>query len=215
MPFTPKERAIAIEEGRSRYFTGRPCKHGHVVERLTSSGSCIECVLILQREKRLRDPEAAKNKDALHYQKYREKKIADAAEYRANNPEKVAAATRRWCENNRGKRASMQMMRQARQANATPSWLSSEQKASIDAFYKEATNLSKTFNARIHVDHIVPLKGDNVCGLHVPWNLQLTTQSYNCSKSNSMTELPETITKPYGILAHKSALPWNLKEMAQ
>jgi hypothetical protein len=215
MAFKPQERAKAISEGKSKYFTGRPCKYGHVAERRVNGGACLVCEAEKYKNWAASNPEKVKAAYSKSYAKHAEHRRQKAAEYRANNPEKIAAATRGWRENNRGKRTSMQMMRLARQANATPSWLSPEQKESIDVFYTEAASLSKKFNVRIHVDHIVPLKGSNVCGLHVPWNLQLTTQSYNCSKNNSMTELPQTITKPYNILAHKSALPWNLKEMAQ
>ena len=34
----------AIDAGKTRYFTGKPCKHGHIAERMVSSGSCCECM---------------------------------------------------------------------------------------------------------------------------------------------------------------------------
>ena len=64
---------------------------------------------------------------------------------------------------------------------ATPDWVD---KHSFYKIYKEALKLSQETGIIHHVDHIVPLKHHLVCGLHVPWNLQVLTQSENCSKSN-------------------------------
>jgi hypothetical protein len=212
MPFKPQERAIALSEGRSMYFTGRPCKSGHVCKRITSNGNCIECLALAEKVRRQKDPEAARKRNATSYQRHRDKNIEAAAKYRKDNPEKVAAGTRRWRENNMGKRCAMEKARQARKVQASPPWLTIEHKMDIYAVYAEAKNMRDKYGVAIHVDHIVPIKGRNVCGLHVPWNLQLVTQSYNSSKGNRFSDIPETITPSGHVLVHQSALPWNLTE---
>jgi 5-methylcytosine-specific restriction endonuclease McrA len=38
------------------------------------------------------------------------------------------------------------------------------------------------------VDHIIPLQGEDVCGLHVPWNMEVITQEQNLKKSNKLID---------------------------
>lgn len=81
----PKSRAAAKAQGSLHYFTGKPCKRGHVDFRLTSSGQCHECARISGKASRLR------RADKIN---------AYAATYRNENKEKVAAVGKRWREAN-------------------------------------------------------------------------------------------------------------------
>jgi 5-methylcytosine-specific restriction endonuclease McrA len=74
--------------------------------------------------------------------------------------------------------------RRAKQKLATPPWLTDPQKAHIKRTYDLATLMEEITGNKYHVDHIIPLKGKNVSGLHVPWNLQVLPADINLQKGN-------------------------------
>jgi hypothetical protein len=76
------------------------------------------------------------------------------------------------------------MARRESVRQATPSWLSEVQKDEINQMHWLARDLEITSGGTYQVDHIVPLRGKNVCGLHVPWNLQILPSDINLSKGN-------------------------------
>lgn len=74
--------------------------------------------------------------------------------------------------------------RRALTRSSTPKWSRWQDCA---PFYKQARALTRETGIPHHVDHIVPIKGKNVCGLHVGWNLQVLTAAENIKKRNHFT----------------------------
>lgn len=70
-----------------------------------------------------------------------------------------------------------------RKLQAQPPWLDDRQTQQLIAVYEKATAFRK-MGLDAHVDHIVPLQGKTVCGLHVPWNLEIVHRLRNLSKGN-------------------------------
>lgn len=79
---------------------------------------------------------------------------------------------------NQSKRNFNESKRRAVTKLATPVWLSEEDKKKILDIYEYSRELG------YHVDHIVPLRGKKVCGLNVPWNLQVLPPEENIRKHN-------------------------------
>lgn len=76
--------------------------------------------------------------------------------------------------------------RKCRAKKAMPTWLTSQQKDWIKSWYTMAKAMERDLGGKWHVDHIVPLQGDIVCGLHVPWNLQVLPAAENIKKGNKL-----------------------------
>jgi 5-methylcytosine-specific restriction endonuclease McrA len=194
----PKTRAEAKTSGASHYFTGEPCKHGHIAPRKTK-GACIECLKV--------EWQAAAETRAEYFKAYnRNDEVKDRkhAWYQENREQVIQAAATRpaaqlreyrnaWKENNKVQVRADTKARRRKHRDATPKWLSRRQKSEIRQLYQIAITMTQTTGEQYVVDHIVPLRGDSVCGLHVPWNLRVITQDENLKKSNKLVD-PSTST---------------------
>ena len=107
--------------------------------------------------------------------------------YYHSNRSSIQEKTKVYSKSNPAKICSKAAKRRAYKLSATPSWLTDEHKASIDSVYWLAKDLKAISGEEYHVDHIIPLKGNDVCGLHVPWNLQVLSAADNLKKSNRLT----------------------------
>lgn len=163
------DRQEAIAVSAPRYFTGKPCAHGHVAERYVASKTCVEC-----------GNAAANVAKAKNRQKY----VTTSVAWGRANPAKLAEYQRRRNAKRPGQRnlwtANYRSAKEFRQ----PSWLSAAQLAEMDSIYGYCSALRQV-GLDYHVDHIVPLRGQSVSGLHVPWNLQVLPGSENMSKGNT------------------------------
>ncbi len=183
---TPSSRSEALATGARRYFTGKPCKHGHVAERF-AYGVCVECDKAWNKRRNQLVKGTLKEKERCRLK---------AAKQRAENPEKLNERTRAWRAKNPNagsdyrrahlaRYAAHAMSRYAGLKTATPPW---SEKVCILAVYNIAARL-RSVGVDVQVDHIVPLKGKIVSGLHVRDNLRIAPSVENQRKNNRFEAL--------------------------
>lgn len=111
-------------------------------------------------------------------------------EWRRKNPEKAREYDKRWYQRNKGANAAQTVAYNCAKMRAHPSWAKEDRR--IDKMYEAARLIMNQTGEKIHVDHIIPLRGKTVCGLHVYENLQILPAGCNCEKSNTVYEDEET-----------------------
>lgn len=102
------------------------------------------------------------------------------------NPDKNKLAQKKYAQANRDKMRLANAKHRAKKLQRAPPWLTKEHFKEIEEFYTLAKELQWLSDPTdpLEVDHIVPLQGENVSGLHVPWNLQILTEKENAIKGN-------------------------------
>ena len=129
--------------------------------------SCKPCTISTTRKYR----EANKSFYKQYYKNYRKVHRSKVQEYSRNHYRL-----------NKGSYAESTARRKAAKIRATPVWVTKEHLKEIEDKYWLARDISLVTEGRYHVDHIVPLQSPFVCGLHVPWNLQILPGDINHAK---------------------------------
>ena len=197
----PKTRKEAQAVGATHYFTGGPCKHGHIAPRKTK-GACVECLKIEWKKssesraeyfRQYNKSEAGQESKQKYYERNREA-IIEAAKTRPAHVKKEYQKA--WKDRNTLWVRADTKARRRKHRSAMPPWLSTRQKAETRAMYQIAITMTKTTGEQYVVDHIWPLRSDFVCGLHVPWNLRVITSKLNLAKSNTLPSDDESLAYP-------------------
>lgn len=160
----PKSRQEAREIGSKAYFTGLLCKQGHIAKRWTATGNCSLCQRLRTDSWRTNNPE--KDQAYRSSEKCKQSlRLSGKKHYQKNKTVYVVKDA---------KRRALKLL-------ATTVW----GQEGISDFYKKAKELEQQNpGVKYHVDHIVPLVGKNVCGLHNRFNLQILTELENKRKAN-------------------------------
>lgn len=213
-------REEASQRGDKYYIPEKSCLRGHFL-RISSSGACVECKKITERNRYAKEPEKyrqksknyiASNKDKVrvknkhrwanksaedhkrikeyrkeHYQKTLDVRRDEKRKYYEgvkSDPLRYAnrRATIRATRKHTGRPCAAN--RRASKSCRTPKWLSVEDKWLIHEAFKLAALRTKMHGFSWHVDHIIPLQGKLVSGLHVPENLQVIPWVDNIKKAN-------------------------------
>lgn len=159
------------------FYSSNTLKSGYMSHCKDCESARCKAKNVINREQRLvkakewRDANKAKQETAIK-------------DWRERNSDRLAETYRDWASRNKDKVNAKWMKREASKKHRTPSWLTEDELWMIEQAYDIATKRTAIIGMSFHVDHIVPLQGKTVSGLHVPWNLQVIPAKLNQQKSN-------------------------------
>lgn len=137
--------------------------------------------------------ELARAKALARYYAKREHCLAVTKAYqKGKGKEAVRKAQRAYTKKHPEKYRSIKATRDAEEARIKL-W---DIRVEVEAVYALAYTMTEILGKPYHVDHVIPLRGSHVSGLHVPWNLQVICAAENRRKSNKVTAKELRTCKP-------------------
>jgi len=144
----------------------------------------INIIALGRYHKFYKNCEASKEKRKEYLKGWRLANQSYIVEYRATNEDqkqKARIRASKWQKDNVGRCRARNSLRKQRVKIATPDWVSRKE---LGYVYEKAYQMEKRSGLKHHVDHMVPLVHPDVCGLHVPWNLNAIPALDNLRKGN-------------------------------
>jgi hypothetical protein len=136
------------------------------------------------KEWRANNPELWAEQSKRYLEKYPEKSVIRTIRWRDKNPEHAAKIAKKSRVKNKARIVANKAAYRAGKTSRTPAWLTDFDKLKIKCIYSIAAMLTRENKEPWHVDHIVPLHGKAVSGLHVPSNLWFIRGVENHLKNN-------------------------------
>lgn len=177
-------RKAAIAKGDSQYFTGKACQHGHIAPRRAANGECLVCRADRLKAWRTDNPIRVQQHNKTQYSRFSEKIKAATRKYYAENADVLREKSRAYQKTHLHLYAKIKAKRKAAELKRTPAWLTEDDHWMMEQAYELAALRTRLFGISFQVDHVLPLQGKLVSGLHVPLNLQVIPAKMNRIKSN-------------------------------